>query len=61
VKLLYATQARVKPPTIVLFVNHPEGMHFSYQRYLENRLREAINFEGTPVRLLLRARREKGG
>lgn len=59
VKIFYATQARVKPPTIVLFVNHPEGMHFSYQRYLENRLREAINFEGTPVRLLLRARREK--
>lgn len=57
VKILYATQARVKPPTIVLFVNHPEWMHFSYQRYLENRLREEINFEGTPVRLLLRARR----
>jgi len=59
VKVFYATQVKVKPPTFVLFVNHPERMHFSYQRYLENRLRKAFNFEGTPVRLILRARREE--
>jgi len=58
-KILYATQVRVKPPTIVLFVNDPERLHFSYARYLENRLREAFNFEGTPLRLIPRARREE--
>lgn len=50
----YGTQVAVKPPAIVLFVNDPELFHFSYVRYLENQLREAFGFKGTPVRLLLR-------
>jgi GTP-binding protein len=54
-KIRYATQPDVKPPTFVLFVNNPELMHFSYARHLENRLRERFNFEGTPIRLKLRA------
>lgn len=48
-KILYATQVKIKPPTFVIFVNEPEIMHFSYQRYLENKLREAFGFEGTPL------------
>lgn len=55
-KIFYCTQAGVKPPTFILFVNAPELMHFSYLRYLENRLRSAYGFEGTPVRLFLRKR-----
>ncbi|MCS6861484.1 MAG: ribosome biogenesis GTPase Der [Abditibacteriales bacterium] len=54
-KIRYATQPEVKPPTFVLFVNDPELMHFSYARHLENRLRERFGFEGTPLRLKLRA------
>jgi GTPase len=50
----YATQVSVKPPTIALFVNDKELMHFSYERYLENQLRAAFGFEGTPMRLLIR-------
>ncbi|NUQ01732.1 MAG: ribosome biogenesis GTPase Der, partial [Armatimonadetes bacterium] len=57
-KLLYATQVRVRPPTFVFFVNDPELVHFSFERYLENRLRETYNFEGTPLRLVWRARRD---
>ncbi|WP_438432322.1 ribosome biogenesis GTPase Der [Gorillibacterium sp. sgz500922] len=53
-RINYATQVTVKPPTIVLFVNDPELMHFSYTRFLENRLRESFNFEGTPLRLITR-------
>jgi GTP-binding protein len=53
-RLNYATQVAVKPPTIILFVNDPELMHFSYERYLENRIRETFNFEGTPLRLFTR-------
>ncbi|MCL6598426.1 MAG: ribosome biogenesis GTPase Der [Alicyclobacillus macrosporangiidus] len=55
-KLLYGTQVAVKPPTFALFVNDSELMHFSYERYLENRLRQAFGFEGTPIRLLVRTR-----
>lgn len=55
-KILYATQGGVKPPTFVLFVNDPELVHFSYLRYLENQLREAYGFEGTPIRFILRRR-----
>lgn len=55
-KILYATQGGVKPPRIILFVNDPEIMHFSYLRYLENQLRSAYGFEGTPVRFILRKR-----
>lgn len=53
-KILYAAQVAVAPPTIVLFVNDPKLMHFSYRRYLENRLREAFIFEGTPIRIIAR-------
>ncbi|MGI6493053.1 MAG: ribosome biogenesis GTPase Der [Pelotomaculum sp.] len=55
-KILYATQSGVKPPRFVLFVNDPELMHFSYQRYLENQIRSAYGFEGTPLRFTLRRR-----
>ena len=58
VKFFYTTQVSVAPPTIVMFVNKPEWVHFSYERYLENRLRELFPFEGTPVRLIYRARSE---
>lgn len=55
-RLFYATQVSVKPPTIALFVNDSQLMHFSYLRYLENQLRSAFGFEGTPLRLLTRER-----
>ncbi len=55
-KIYYATQAEVSPPTFVFFVNDPTLNHFSYERYLENRLREAFGFEGTAIRLQFRAR-----
>ncbi len=55
-KVYYATQVAAKPPHIVLFVNDPELSHFSYERYLEHRLREAFGFAGTPIRISLRAR-----
>jgi GTP-binding protein len=53
-RVQYATQAGVKPPTFVLFVNDPELAHFSYLRYLENQLRQAFPFKGTPLRIILR-------
>ena len=53
-KIKYATMPTVKPPTIVMFVNDPELMHFSYLRYLENRIRETYSFEGTPLRIQVR-------
>ncbi|MGB9802580.1 ribosome biogenesis GTPase Der [Desulfofundulus sp.] len=55
-KILYATQGGVKPPTFILFVNDPDLMHFSYLRYLENQLRAAFGFHGTPIRFVLRQR-----
>ena len=55
-RVYYATQVSVKPPTIAFFVNDRELMHFSYERYLENQLRLAFQFEGTPIRLLTRNR-----
>lgn len=58
-KIYYTTQAGVKPPTFVFFVNDPEIMHFSYLRYLENKLREAFGFEGTPLNLVVRGRKEE--
>lgn len=57
-KLNYATQVAVKPPTFMIFVNDPELMHFSYERYLENKIREAFDFEGTPLRLFTRRKSE---
>jgi GTP-binding protein len=55
-RILYATQAAVAPPTFVIFVNDPELFHFSYRRFIENRLRDAFGFAGTPIRLRFRAR-----
>ncbi|EGA89629.1 GTP-binding protein Der [Planococcus donghaensis MPA1U2] len=55
-RLYYATQVAIKPPTFVVFVNDPEMMHFSYERFLQNRIRESFDFEGTPLRLITRAR-----
>jgi GTP-binding protein len=56
-KIYYATQVAIKPPTFVIFVNEPELMHFSYKRFLENRIRDAFGFEGTPIRLIARPRK----
>lgn len=58
-KLFYMTQVSTKPPTFVLFVNKKELMHFSYQRYIENRIRDIFGFLGTPIRILIRERKEK--
>lgn len=58
-KLFYMTQVSIKPPTFVLFVNNKELMHFSYQRYIENRIRDTFGFMGTPIRILIRERKEK--
>jgi GTP-binding protein len=58
-KIYYTTQVSVKPPTFVFFVNEPEIVHFSYVRYLENRLREAFGFEGTPLHLVLRGKKQE--
>ncbi|MCP3030683.1 ribosome biogenesis GTPase Der [Halobacillus sp. A1] len=55
-KIFYATQVAVKPPTFVVFVNEPELMHFTYERFLENRIREAFGFEGTPIKIIARKR-----
>ena len=58
-KLFYMTQVSVKPPTFVIFVNDKELMHFSYTRYLENRIRDAFGFRGTSLRFIIRERKEK--
>ncbi|MBQ7200793.1 MAG: ribosome biogenesis GTPase Der [Eubacterium sp.] len=58
-KLFYVTQVAVKPPTFVIFVNKKELMHFSYQRYIENQIREVFGFAGTPIRIYIRERKEK--
>ncbi len=59
-KIFYMTQVGVRPPTFVFFVNDKELMHFSYIRYLENKIRSAFGFEGTPLRFFVRERGEKG-
>jgi GTPase len=59
VKLYYATQASVRPPTFVVYTNYPEAIHFSYKRYIENRLRETFGFEGTPIRIFFRSRKRR--
>lgn len=56
-KIYFANQVAIKPPTFVLFCNNPSYMHFSYQRYLENRLRTAFDFEGTPIKIICRERK----
>ena len=58
-KLYYITQVSVKPPTFVIFVNDKELMHFSYTRYLENKIREAFGFRGTSLKFFIRERKEK--
>ena len=60
VKIFYATQPEVKPPTFVFFANEPELIHFSYQRYLENRIREAFDFSGTPISIKFKKRQRRG-
>ncbi len=57
-RLYYITQVSVKPPTFVIFVNDKELMHFSYTRYIENKIREAFGFKGTPLRFIIRERKE---
>ncbi|MGX7198892.1 ribosome biogenesis GTPase Der [Enterococcus nangangensis] len=56
-KIFYATQVAVKPPTFVVFVNEEELMHFSYERFLENQIRKTFDFEGTPIRMITRRRK----
>lgn len=56
-KIFYGTQVAVAPPSFVIFVNDPELMHFTYQRYIENQLRENFHFEGCPLRIIPRARK----
>ena len=58
-KVFYMTQVAVKPPTFVIFVNEKKLMHFSYQRYLENRVRDAFGFRGTAIRFIIRERQDK--
>ncbi|MGN1158965.1 MAG: ribosome biogenesis GTPase Der [Lachnospiraceae bacterium] len=58
-RLYYITQASVKPPTFVIFVNDKELMHFSYTRYIENKIRDAFGFQGTPLKFIIRERKDK--
>ncbi len=58
-RLYYITQVAVKPPTFVIFVNDKQLMHFSYARYIENKIRETFGFKGTPIHLIIRERKEK--
>ena len=57
-KLYYITQVAIKPPSFVIFVNDKELMHFSYTRYIENQIREAFGFKGTPLKFMIRERKE---
>ena len=57
-KIFYCTQVAVKPPSFVIFVNDKELMHFSYVRYLENKIREAFGFKGTSLKFIVRERKE---
>lgn len=58
-KIYYATQVRTDPPTFLVYVNDPKLMHFSYRRYLENRIRDAYGFLGTPIRIVLKGKKDK--
>jgi GTPase len=57
VKILFGTQVGIAPPTFVISINHPVDLHFSYRRYLENQLREAFGFEGSPLVLKVKTRK----
>jgi GTP-binding protein len=59
VKFYFATQVGTKPPSFVVFTNQPDGIHFSYERYIMNRFREAFGFTGTPLKLIFRGRERK--
>jgi GTP-binding protein len=59
IKIYYLTQVRVAPPTFAFFCNYPESIHFSYQRFLQNRIREEFDFGGAPLKLVLKKRREE--
>lgn len=59
VKYYYATQVGIKPPTFIVFVNFPAGVHFSYLRYIENNMRAAFGFRGTPIRIFAKSRHEE--
>jgi GTP-binding protein len=58
-KIFYGTQVRSDPPTFMIYVNDPRLMHFSYLRFLENRIREEYGFIGTPIRIVTKGRNEK--
>lgn len=58
IKINYANQVGIKPPTIVFFCNDPDFLHFSYKRYLENQIREAFGFEGSPIKFIFRAKND---
>ena len=60
VRIYYGTQPEVKPPTFVFFANEPDLIHFSYKRYLENRLRDSFGFEGTPIVIRFKKRQRRG-
>jgi GTP-binding protein len=60
VRLYYATQASVRPPTFVVQCSYPESLHFSYRRYVQNKIREAFGFDGTPIRIHFKQRQRKG-
>ena len=57
-KINYCTQASVAPPTFVFFVNDESLLHFSYKRYIENCLRKAFDFEGTPIKIVVREKKD---
>jgi GTP-binding protein len=59
VRILFGSQIGTAPPTFAVSINHPVDLHFSYRRYLENRIREAFGFEGTPIRLKVKHRPRK--
>jgi GTP-binding protein len=56
IKIYYGAQTAIRPPSFVLFANEPELIHFSYIRYIENKIRESFDFSGTPIRIILRKR-----
>ena len=58
-KMYYGTQVRSDPPTFLIYVNNPKLAHFSYRRYLENRLRDEYGFLGTPIRIVMKGKKDK--
>jgi GTP-binding protein len=58
-RILYATQAETRPPTFIFFVNNPKLSHFSYKRYLENRIRDSFGFHGTPLKFIFKGKAQE--